>query len=683
MGTKKLTYPVARKTDVVDDYHGTKVADPYRWLEDTDGSETQTWVKAQNRLSAAFLATSIREKIKTRLTQLWNYLRYSVPTKEAKRYFFSKNDGLQNQSVLYTQEGLDGKPAVVIDPNKLSEDGTVALTNQAVSKDGTLLAYGLSTHGSDWQEIKIRNIDSGKDYKEIIKWCKFSGIAWKHTNEGFYYNRFPETGTVPEEDRNNYNRVYWHKLGTPQSEDLLIYEQPEDKELGFTPMITEDGKYLVIYVYQGTDPKNRIYYREVESTSPFIRLLDKADARYEFIENIGPVFYFHTDLNAPRGRIITIDIRNPVPENWQEIVPQQDDIISFVTMVNNQLIITYMHDAHYQLKIYNTDGTFVREIELPTVGTITFPSGKREDTEMFFEFTSFLFPTTIFRYDFKTGKLTTFREVEIDFDSSAYETKQVFYHSKDGTRIPMFITHKKGLKLNSDNPALLTGYGGFLLSRTPMFAISPLLWIEQGGVYAVACLRGGGEYGEMWHRAGMLDKKQNVFDDFTAAAEWLIENKYTNSSKLAISGGSNGGLLVSACMVQRPELFGAVICRVPVTDMLRYHKFTIGHYWVSEYGNAETNPEHFKFLYAYSPLHNVKKGISYPSILVTTADTDDRVLPAHAKKFVATLQAAGRENPALLRVETKAGHSLGKPTAKVINEESDIYAFLFQIFGMT
>jgi Serine proteases of the peptidase family S9A len=423
-------------------------------------------------------------------------------------------------------------------------------------------------------------------------------------------------------------------------------------------------------VRHGTDPKNRIYYREVNGNK-FIRLLDEADAQYNFIDNIGSVFYFHTDLNAPRGRIIAIDVDDPARK--MEIIPQHDDVISFVNMVNNQFVVAYMHDAHHQLKLYDLNGTFVNEIELPTIGSITGLSGKRNEDEMFLGFTSFLYPMTIFRYDFKT--LEEFRSPEIGFDPSRYETKQVFYSSKDGTRVPMFITHKKGLKLDGNNPTLLYGYGGFDISLTPSFSVSRLIWLENGGVSVVANLRGGNEYGEAWHQAGMLDKKQNVFDDFIAAAEWLIENRYTSPSKLAIQGGSNGGLLVAACMVQRPDLFGAVICQVPVTDMLRYHKFTVGRYWVSEYGNAEKNPEDFKILYAYSPLHNVKN-VSYPATLIKTADYDDRVAPAHAKKFTAALQAANTgENPILLRVETKAGHGVGKPTSKIIDEQSDIYGF--------
>ncbi len=667
-----------------DIYHGVKVPDPYRWLEDADSSETLSWVAQQNKLTSDFLTgVSAREKIKARLTHLLNYPRYSAPYKKGDRYFFWKNDGLQNQSVLYTQKTLESKPSIVINPNLLSEDGTVAITTTAISKDGTLLAYALSRSGSDRRDVKIRTIDSSRDYDETLQWCRFADIAWKHNNEGFFYNRFPDPNTVHPEDQSNYNRVYWHKLGTPQSEDQLIYERPDNKELDFSPSITEDGKFLILHVYHGTDPKNRVYYRPVESTAPFIRLLDDADARYDFIGNIDSVFYFNSDLNAPRGRIIAIDTNNPAPENWREILPQQTDVIDYVALINNHFVVAYMHDVHHQLKIYNLDGTFVRNIPLPTLGTVGGLSGKQDDTEMFFSFTSFLFPGTSYRYDFLTQQLTVVHKPKIDFDPSHYETKQVFYHSGDGTRVPMFITHKKGLKLDAGNPTLLYGYGGYNISLKPYFSVYTLTWLEMGGVYAVANLRGGGEYGEEWHQAGMLDKKQNVFDDFIAAAEWLIENKYTNPNKLAIRGGSNGGLLVAACMLQRPRLFGAVVCQVPVTDMLRYHKFTVGRYWIPEYGSAEATPQEFKVLYAYSPLHNVKTGVEYPPILVTSADTDDRVVPAHAKKFVAALQAkAAGKNPILLRIETKAGHGRGKPISKVIDEQADIYAFLLKTLDL-
>jgi prolyl oligopeptidase len=678
---KKIT---TRKGDIVEDYHGTKIADPYRWLEDPQSEETKAWVEEQNEVTFEYLKSiPYREQIRERLTDLWDYPKYSAPYKKGGRYFFSKNDGLQNQSVLYMQETLESEPVPVLDPNTFSADGTVALTGSSFSEDGLLLAYGTSSSGSDWQENRIRRIDDGSDYPEVIRWCRFANVAWRHDNTGFFYNRWPQPGTVPEEESSMYSRVYWHTLGTQQEEDTLVYERPDEKELSFSPAITDDGAYLVLTVWHGTDSENRLYYREVDSDGPFVRLLDKADAMYSVVGNNGPVFYIHTDLDAPRGRIIAIDLRTPEREHWRELVPQQDDVIAFVSMINQQFVVTYMHDAHHQMLIYNLDGSVDHEISLPTLGSVVEISGEPEDTEMFVSFTSYLFPPTTYHYDFPSSVLTLFRRPEILFDPDNYETEEVFYPSKDGTRIPLFLTYKKGLQLNGNNPTFLYGYGGFNISLTPNFAVSRLLWLERGGIFALANLRGGNEYGEEWHKAGMLEKKQNVFDDFIAAGEWLIAHKYTSTPKLAINGGSNGGLLVSACMVQCPDLYGAVVCAVPVIDMLRYHKFTIGRFWTGEFGNAEADPEQFKFMYAYSPLHNIKDGVAYPATLILSADTDDRVVPAHAKKFTARLQEAnGGPNPILLRIETKAGHGLGKPTAKVIEELTDMYAFLFDRFGM-
>jgi prolyl oligopeptidase len=676
--------PLAHRDDTVEDYHGTLVADPYRWLEDPAAPDTLAWVEAQNAITEDYLAaTPARSALLARMTALWNYPRYSVPFKKGRYYFYSKNDGLQNQSVLYRQESLQGASTLVIDPNTLSEDGTTALVTQSFSKDGTLLVYGLSQHGSDLQELHIRQVESGVEYPEVILWGRFPSVAWKRDKSGFFYNRLPEPCSVPPEDQSNFSQVYWHKLNTPQSEDVLVFERPDFKELSFSPFMSEDEEYLMLNVWHGTDPKNRFYYRKVESDGPFIRLLDEADASYNFIGNDGPVFYFQTTLDAPRQRIIAIDIEYPERANWRELVPQQDDAIEFSLLVNHQFVITYLHDAYHEMKIYSIDGRHERDIPLPVPCSIEEISGKPDQAEMFLSFTSFLYPPTIYRYDFTDNSLRPYHTSELDFDASGYETRQVFYHSKDGTRIPMFVTHKKGLMLDGNNPTLLYGYGGFNVSLTPVFSVPILAWLEHGGVFAMANLRGGGEYGEAWHLAGTLEHKQNVFDDFIAAAEWLIANKYTSTSRLAIQGGSNGGLLVAACMVQRPDLFGAVICQVPVIDMLRYHKFTVGRYWVTDYGNAEANPEHFKFMYAYSPLHNVKTGIAYPATLILAADTDDRVVPAHAKKFAATLQAANTgDNPILLQIEMKAGHGLGKPTTKLIEERSDIWAFLFERFGM-
>ena len=676
--------PVARRGDVVEDYHGTRVADPYRWLEDAASPETLAWVEGQNAVTQAYLSSlPQRRQIEARMTALWNYPKYSVPYKEGSYYFYSKNDGLQNQYVLYRQQSLDGESSVLIDPNALSEDGTTSLTTEAPSRDGTLLAYGLSRHGSDWQEIRIRQVESGADYPEVIRWCRYSGIAWKPDNSGFYYNRLPQPGTVPEEDQSNFSQVYWHALGTPQEEDVLVYERPDFKELSFSPFMTYDDAYLMLHVWHGTEPKNRVYYRPADSDGPFIRLLDEADASYDYIGNTGPVFYFLTTLDAPSRRIIAIDSEHPARENWREILPQQPDAITAAMMANHQFAVCYLHDAHHEIKLYDLDGRYLRDIPLPGIGSLAGWWGKPDQAEMFFGFTSFLYPPAVFRFDFTDNTLRLLHGAHLDFDASAYETEQVFYSSKDGTRIPMFLTHRKGLRLDGNNPTMLYGYGGFGVSLTPDFDIPTLIWLEHGGVYAVANLRGGGEYGEEWHQAGTLERKQNVFDDFIAAAEWLINNNYTNPGCLAIEGGSNGGLLVATCLVQRPDLFGAVLCHVPVIDMLRYHKFSVGRYWVSDYGNAEANPDHFRFMYAYSPLHNVRPGVAYPPTLILAADTDDRVVPAHAKKFAATLQAAkAGENPILLRIETKAGHGIGKPTTKLIEEQSDALAFLFDRFGI-
>jgi len=679
-----LNIPETRRDATIEDYHGTQVADPYRWLEDAASAETQAWSEAQNAVTRAYLdALPMREKIKARLTELYDYPKQSAPSKHGDRYYFSRNTGLQNQAVLYRQTTLDGETTLVMDPNTFSEDGTVALINTLFSEDGKLLAYGTSTSGSDWQEVKIRRVDEGSDFDEVIQWTKFSSLPWRHDNQGFFYSRFPEPGTVPAEDQNNFNKVYFHTLGTPQSADQLVFERPDAKELAFDPMVTDDGVYIVLNVWHGTDTQNRVYYREVASDTPFVRLLDAADAEYTFIGNDGPVFYFKTDLNAPRGRIIAIDTRQTERANWQEIVPQRDNVISFVLLANHQFVIIYMHDAHHLMMRYNKSGQQLGEIALPTLGSVVEITGKVNESELFFSFTSYLFPTGTYRYDFASEQVTLLHGAEIAFDPSGYETKQVFYPSKDGTRIPMFLTHKKGLVKDGNNPTLLYGYGGFNISLTPAFSLVALLWVESGGIYAVANLRGGGEYGEEWHKVGMLEKKQNVFDDFIAAGEWLVANKYTSTKKLAINGGSNGGLLTATCLVQRPDLYGAVVCEVPVIDMLRYHRFTLGRYWTGEYGDAEHNAEQFKFLYAYSPLHNIKEGVHYPPTLILTADTDDRVVPAHAKKFTATIQRAhsGEQLP-LLRVELKAGHGMGKPTTKVIDERSDMLAFLFETFGM-
>jgi prolyl oligopeptidase len=679
---QKFNYPTSNKIGQVDIYHGIEVADPYRWLEDPDSEETKAWVEAQNQLTFGYLAQiPDREKIKQRVTQLWNYEKYGIPFKEGDRYFYFKNDGLQNQSVLYTLESLEATPQVLLDPNTLSEDGTVALSGLSISEDGKLMAYGLSSAGSDWVEWYVRDVETGKDFDDHLKWVKFSGASWTHDRQGFFYSRYDEPNEATKhEDVNYFQKLFYHRLGTPQSEDVLIYHRPDRKEWGFSGGVTEDGRYLIISVWLGTESKNLVFYKDLEDpNAEVVELISEFEASYGFIDNDNTTFWFRTDLDAPRGRVIAIDISNPSKENWQEIIPQTEETLEGVGLLNNQFVADYLKDARSQIKIFNLDGSCDREVILPGIGSAGGFGGKRYDTETFYTFTSFTTPATIYRYDMVTGESSIFRQPSVDFNPQDYETKQIFYHSKDGTKIPMFITHKRGLLLDGNNPTILYAYGGFNISLTPSFSVSNLVWMENGGVYAVPNLRGGGEYGEEWHQAGTKLKKQNVFDDFIAAAEWLIENQYTSSEKLAISGGSNGGLLVGACMTQRPDLFAAALPAVGVMDMLRFHKFTIGWAWCSEYGSAENEAE-FKALYAYSPLHNLKPGTAYPATMITTADHDDRVVPAHSFKFAAALQEAHQgDNPVLIRIETKAGHGSGKPTSKIIEEIADRGSFLAEI----
>ena len=684
-----LQYPAARKSDVVDDYHGTRVPDPYRWLEDPDSPESRAWIEAQNRLTAAYLAEiPARATIRQRLTQLWNYPKYGAPFRKAGRYFFLKNDGLQNQSVLYKQASLEATPETLLDPNILSEDGTVALSTLAVSDNGRLLAYGTAASGSDWEEFRVRDVVTARDLPDHLKWIKFSGASWTKDGAGFFYSRYPEPTDKALTDVNRFQRLYYHRLGTDQAQDVLVYERPDQPDWGMNAEVTDDGRYAVLTVWLGTDRRNRVYYRDLKDprhpriTGEVVRLLDDFDASYAFVGNDGPVFYFLTDLDAPRKRVIAIDTRHPERGRWRELIPQGQDVLEGVQIIHDTFVANYMHDASSRLRVFALDGRTLKDLELPTLGSIGSISGERKDDEMFYAFTSFLYPTTIFRYDFKSGATSVFKAPTIDFDPSRYETKQVFYTSKDGTRVPMFITYKKGLTLDGSNPTYLYGYGGFNISLTPSFSVAMLVWLEMGGVYAVPNLRGGGEYGEEWHQGGMHEKKQNVFDDFIAAAEYLIAQRYTSPAKLAIAGGSNGGLLVGAAMTQRPELFGAALPAVGVMDMLRFHKFTIGWAWVTDYGSADSVSQ-FPYLYKYSPLHNIRAGTRYPATLVTTADHDDRVVPGHSFKFTATLQAAQAGSPpVLIEIETKAGHGAGKPTSKLIEEQADRMAFLVKNLGM-
>lgn len=683
-----LMYPEAKKVDQTDDYHGTKVADPYRWLEDPDAPDTRAWIEAQNRLTFRFLdRIPERSQIRERLTQLWNYERFSPPFREGGRYFFYRNDGLQNQSVLYTLKSLDAEPQVLLDPNKLSEDGTVALAGLAVSRDGRRLAYGLSTSGSDWTEWKVRDVETGDDLTDHLKWVKFSGASWSSDGGGFFYSRYDEPNEKTRlEDVNYFHKLYYHRLGAPQSEDILVYERRDQKEWGFDGHVTEDGRYLIISVWHGTDPRNRVFYKDLEQgvdapNAKVIELLPELEAAYNFLGNDGPVFWFRTDLGAPRGRIVAIDARKPAKKDWRQVVAEAEETLEGAIVVGDHFVASYLKDARSQVKLFTLDGNLAKELELPGIGTAAGFSGRRKDTQTFYAYTSFTSPAAIYRYDFATGRSEVFRRPQVDFNPENYETRQVFYESRDGTRVPMFITHKRGLKLDGLNPTYLYGYGGFGVSLTPAFSIANLVWMEMGGVYAQPNLRGGGEYGEEWHQAGTKAKKQNVFDDFIAAAEWLIANKYTSAPKLAIGGGSNGGLLVGACMTQRPELFGAALPDVGVMDMLRFQKFTIGWAWTPDYGSSDVKEE-FESLIAYSPLHNLKPGVQYPATLITTADHDDRVVPAHSFKFAAALQAAQSGTaPALIRIETKAGHGAGKPTAKIIEEIADKWGFLLYVLA--
>ena len=679
---KHIVYPESARGDQVDDYHGVKVADPYRWLEDLDSRQTRDWVEAQNRVTTAYLgAIPERQAIRKRLTELWNYERYSVPAQLGGRYFFTRNNGLQNQGVLYRVDTLAGEPHLVLDPNTLSQDGTIAVTGWNISENGKLLAYGLSSGGSDWQEWRVRDVETGRDLPDTLKWVKFSEAAWTHDHQGFFYSRYdePREGR-PLEEANFYQKLYYHRLGTPQSADELVYQRPDKKEMGFIAKVTQDGRYLVIHAWKGTETENGIFYKDLaQPGSRVVELLGGFDAAYTFIANAGPVFWFHTDLAAPRGRVVAIDLRDPAREKWRELIPQGADTLQGATCLNDSFVALYLKDAHAQVRQFDLAGKPLREVELPGLGSAEGFSGRCKDRETFFSFSSFTAPGTIYRYDLETGKTAVFRRPEVKgFDSSQFETRQVFYPSKDGTRVPMFITYKKGLKLDGSNPTYLYGYGGFGASVLPAFSPTHVVWMEHGGVYAVANLRGGGEYGEDWHQAGSKLKKQNVFDDFIAASEWLIGNGYTSRQKLAIAGYSNGGLLTAACMVQRPDLYGAVIVGVGVLDMLRFHKFTIGWGWISDYGSPD-DPEEFKVLYAYSPYHNLKPGTAYPPTLITTADHDDRVVPSHSFKFAAALQRAndGGPNPTLIRIETRAGHGGGKPVSKKIDEAADEMSFLF------
>ena len=681
----EFKYPSAPASNQIDDYNGVKVADPHRPLENPDAPESQKWIEAENKVTFDFLKTiPEREGIRKRLTELWDYERFGVPFKEKDRYFFSKNTGLQNQNVLYTTRSFSEQPETLLDPNLLAKDGTIALADVEVTNDAKLMAYGLATSGSDWQRWKVRDVEIGKDRPDVLDWVKFSNATWKKDRSGFFYSRYNKQEETNKLRSQVYNhKLFFHRLGTSQSQDKLIYERPDQPEWLFSAEVTDDGRYLIITIQRGTDPKNRIFYKNlVDPESKVVELLDKADAEYTFVDNDGPVFVFRTILNAPLGRIVTINTCKPPPTEIDEIVPESKDKLEAVSSVGDRFVALYLHDAHSVVRLFKLEGTPDGEIALPGLGTAAGFTGKRKDRETFYSFASFATPTKIFRYDFDRRASNLLYKPKVKFNPDDYTTEQVFYKSADNTRVPMFISYKKGMKRDGQNPTYLFGYGGFDISETPTFTPGNLVWMEMGGIFALANLRGGGEYGEKWHEAGMLRKKQNVFDDFIAAAQYLIANRYTSTPKLAIGGSSNGGLLVGACMTQRPDLYGAALPNVGVMDMLRFEKYTIGWAWTSDYGSAQ-RPDDFAYLYAYSPLHHIAKSVCYPATMITTADHDDRVVPAHSFKFAATLQAAqGCNKPTLIRIQTKAGHGAGKPTTIIIDETVDRWAFLLKELGM-
>ena len=683
---KKITpdpYPVTNKVDTVDNYFGTNVPDPYRWLEDDNSEETAAWVAAENKVTFGYLEQiPFRNKIKSRLEEIWDYPKYGTPFKEGNNFFFFKNDGMQNQYVMYKQAGLDADPEVFLDPNTFSDDGTVALSGLEFDKDGKYMAYSISKSGSDWSEIFVMDVETKEKLDDHLQWIKFSGSSWK--DDGFYYSRYDE----PKEGDalkgvNEYHKVYYHKLGTPQSEDQLIYENPEFALRNYYAGTTEDESFLILQESEGTSGTS-LWAKKLDGKQKEFSLIAPGfDNEYRVIDNFGDKLLIMTNQDAPKWQLVLVDPLKPTAENWQIIIPEKEEVLQSVSLIGGKIVAEYMKDAASVAYLYDYEGNFIDNLHLPTIGTMSGMSGKKDDNEAFYSFTSFTFPSAVYKYNIESNTSEVYTRSEIDFDVDAYETKQVFYSSKDGTKVPMFIVHKKGLNMNGKNPTYLYGYGGFNISLTPSFSITRLVLLENGFVFAMPNLRGGGEYGEDWHEAGIKMKKQNVFDDFIAAAEYLIQNNYTSSENLAIAGGSNGGLLIGACMIQRPELFKVALPAVGVMDMLRYHKFTIGWAWASDYGTSEDSEEMFKYLLEYSPVHALKAGVNYPATLITTADHDDRVVPAHSFKFAATLQEMHKgDNPVLIRIDVKAGHGGGKPTAKVIEEYTDEWSFMMYNLGV-
>ncbi|WP_316799278.1 prolyl oligopeptidase family serine peptidase [Pedobacter frigidisoli] len=678
----RMKYPETKKDNTTDNYFGTTIADPYRWLENDTSAETKAWVDAENKVTQNYLAQiPYRDDIKRRLTEIWNYPKESAPFKVGDYYFFTKNNGLQNQSIWFIKKGLDGAEQVFLDPNTLTADGTAAVSLLGFSHDKKYVAYSVAQAGSDWSNIYVMEVASKMKLSDELKWTKFSGAAWK--GDGFYYSKFdePVKGTDLSA-ANKFQKVYYHKLGDQQKDDQLIFEDKTNPNLYFGASVTEDERFLIVYASAGTSG-NALYYQDLSNALSKLNLLVKGyENNHSIIDNVNDKLLLNTDLDAENKQVVLVDPKHPDPKNWQKVIPESKLALEGIGTGGGFLWASYLKDASTNIIQFDLSGKKIREVKLPDIGTVGGFGGYKEDKEFFYTFTNFTTPGTIYRYEINKAESELYKKSELKFNTENYETKQVFYPSKDGTKVPMFIVHKKGIKLDGNNPVYLYAYGGFQISLTPAFSLSRMLFLEKGGIYVQPSLRGGSEYGEAWHKGGMLNKKQNVFDDFIAAAEYLIKEKYTSADKIAISGGSNGGLLVGACMTQRPDLFKVALPAVGVLDMLRYHKFTVGWGWAVEYGTSDKK-EDFDYLIKYSPLHNVKSGVNYPATLITTADHDDRVVPAHSFKFAATLQEKYKGNsPMLIRIETKAGHGAGKPTAKMIEEASDVWSFVFQNLGM-
>jgi prolyl oligopeptidase len=684
---KHLSYPEAKKVDQVDDFWGTRVADPYRWMEDLNSPDVADWVRRENALTDQYFAElPMRALFKSRITELWNYPKVSLPFRVAGQLYYARNSGLQRQSVFYTRPSLGAPGRVVLDPNTLSPDGSIALAGFSPSPDGRYLAYGISEGGADWRTLLVRELKSGKQLIDTVRWLKGGGMSWTKDGRGFFYSRFPE----PEAGKQLQNaihdeKIYYHRVGTAQSEDTFIYARPDHPDWFVGGGVSEDGRYLLVFVNRGTEPQNRLYVADLGDpkhpnlTAAIRPLFEKGDASYSPIGNVGSTMYLVTDRDAPHQKVVAFDLATP--EQWRTIIPEGPNAIDQIVMYKGGIAVNYLEDVKSHVRLFGLDGKSLGDLTLPGVGSVQGISAREDTPELFYAFTSPLYPTTAFRFDPATKRSTPFEAPKLAFDASRYETRAVFATSKDGTKVPVFITLKKGLALDGNNAAMLYGYGGFDISTTPGFRPDVLAWLEQGGIWATASMRGGGEYGEVWHKAGMFEKKQNVFDDFIAAAEYLVNEKYTSPAKLGIMGGSNGGLLVGAVEEQRPDLFAVALPAVGVMDMLRYHKFTGGGAWATEYGSADDSTQ-FQYLVKYSPVHNVKPGMCYPATLVTTADHDDRVVPSHSFKFTATMQAAQScAKPVLIRVETQGSHGY-RPTDKRIAELADEWSFTAANMGM-